>query len=346
MRSNMLRAFSLPVLILAFASTGFAAPKEAKETEKKPEGKAYIDPEKAGPDFKTQGEYLGAVAGGNEKLGCQVVAQGEGMFLAVFLPGGLPGEGSDSKNRVEVKAKTDGDKTIVGEDGKGYSGVIANDSLIGKTDKGASFELKKIVRHSPEEGAKPPAGAVVLFDGTNTDAFKGGAIDERQLLKIGAETLKQYSDFTLHVEFILPFKPAATGQGRGNSGIYIQKRYEIQVLDSFGLPLMPNYCGSVYTKQPPLVNMCYPPLTWQTYDIDFTAARYDAGGNKAHDAVVTVKQNGVLVQDHYDIAFTHTGAGKPEDPKQAVQTGPIYLQDHGNPVFYRNVWIVDKGAEK
>ena len=308
------------------------------EKEKKNPGPAYIDPEKAGPDFKTQGEYLGSV--GSEKLGCQVVAQGDGEFLAVFLPGGLPGEGSDSKNRIEVKAKTDGDKTIVGDAGTPYSGVITNDALAGKTDKGEAFELKKVLRHSPAEGAKPPAGAVVLFDGTNTDAWKG-SMDERHLLKFGAETVKPYTDFTLHVEFILPFRPLAREQARGNSGVYIQHRYEIQVLDSFGMPLRDNYCGSVYTKHAPLVNMTYPPLSWQTYDIEFTAARYDASGKKTQDAIVTVKHNGVLVQDHYDIAFTHTGAGKPEDPTQQVQSGPLYLQDHGNPVFFRNVWVVE-----
>jgi hypothetical protein len=257
----------------------------------------------------------------------------------------LPGEGSDSKNRIEAKAKTDGDKTAIGEEAKGYRGIIANDAITGQTDKGEAFELKKVVRHSPTEGAKPPADAIVLFDGTNTDAWKG-SMDDRKLLKDGAETLKPYSDFTLHVEFILPFKPSAREQARGNSGIYLQHRYEIQVLDSFGQPLKNNYCGSVYTKQAPLVNMCYPPLTWQTYDIDFTAARYDSTGKKTQDAIVTVKQNGVLVQDHYDIAFTHTGAGKPEDPTKQVQSGPLYLQDHNNPVFFRNVWMIDKSQSK
>jgi hypothetical protein len=103
---------------------------------------------------------------------------------------------------------------------------------------------------------------------------------------------------------------------------------------------MDNQCGGIYTKKAPDVNMSYPPLTWQTYDIEFTAARYKEGKKEA-DAVITVKQNGVMIQDHVKVDGP-TGGGKKENPADAVQTGPLYLQNHGNPVFYRNVWIVEK----
>ena len=187
----------------------------------------------------------------------------------------------------------------------------------------------------PAEGAKPPDDALVLFDGTGVDQWEGGKIVEGDLLAQGATTKKKFRDFKLHVEFRLPFKPHARGQERGNSGVYLQRRYEIQVLDSFGLAGGKNECGAVYEQTPPAVNMCYPPLSWQTYDIDFRAARYDAEGKKTENAVVTVVQNGVKVQDKREIP-SKTGYGD----KEADTPGPINLQNHGNPVYYRNVWVV------
>jgi hypothetical protein len=159
-------------------------------------------------------------------------------------------------------------------------------------------------------------------------------------MKQGGETKQSFTDYTLHVEFLLPLKPWAQQQERGNSGVYNQQRYETQVLDSFGVMGMDNQCGGIYTKSPPSVNMCYPPLTWQTYDIDFAAARYEDGKKKS-DAVISVKQNGVLIQDQFKINGP-TGGGRKEKPEDAVQSGPLYLQNHGNPVFFRNVWIVEK----
>ena len=172
---------------------------------------------------------------------------------------------------------------------------------------------------------------------SSASAWNGGHMDERNLLAAGIKSKQSFGDFTLHVEFLLPFKPAARGQGRGNSGVYLQDRYEVQVLDSFGLKGLNNECGGIYTKAAPSVNMCFPPLTWQTYDIDFTAARFDADGKKTKNAIATVKHNGVLIHDQFEITGP-TGGGAPEKPTP----GPIQLQGHGNPVFYRNIWIVEK----
>ena len=340
--------------LLAAGSVYAADPKPVKKTEDPKNEAVFLDPEKAGIDYKLQGEYEGTA--GSTKWGAQVIAMGDGKFHAVFEPGGLPGDGWDAKNRYESEGALSGDAVtlkptdkVAWEEGhsappvvikKGFDATITGDTVTGKTDAGETFTLKKTLRRSPAEGAKPPEGATVLFDGSNIDAWKGTEILESGLMKEGGETKKKFTDYTLHVEFYLPFKPFARKQERGNSGVYNQHRYEVQVLDSFGLKGMDNQCGGMYTKNAPSVNMCYPPLTWQTYDIEFTAARYE-GGKKKSDAEITVKQNGVLVQDHYKISGP-TGAGKKEDPSEATNSGPLYLQDHNNPVRFRNVWIVEK----
>jgi hypothetical protein len=313
-----------PVFLSLFAALGFAQPKPPD---------IFLDPEKAGPDFAIQGEYEGQLAD-KAKCGAQVVAQGKGEFNVVFLPGGLPGDGWDGKSRVKATAKTKDDKTTF--DGNGWTGEIADGKLTGTEASGAVFTLKRVLRKSSTEGAKPPKDAIVLFDGLNVNEWKNGKIVEDNLLAQGATTKKEYKDFKLHVEFRLPFNPLARGQNRANSGVYIQQRYEIQILDSFGLDPKKNDCASVYEQIPPSVNMTYPPLSWQTYDIDFTAARWDSDGKKTANAVVTLLHNGVKVHDAAEIK-TKTGYGQ----KEADSPGPIYLQAHGNPVYFRNVWIVE-----
>jgi hypothetical protein len=314
----------VPLLLALVAALAFAQTKPPD---------TFLDPEKAGPDFAIQGEYDGTL--GKERLGAQVVAEGKGKFAVVFLPGGLPGDGWDGKKRVKAAAKTEDDKTTV--EGNGWKGEIADGKLTGADADGVKFSLKRVLRKSPAEGAKPPDGAMVLFDGSGVAEWKNGKIVEEKLLEQGPTTKRQFKDFKLHVEFRLPFRPVARGQSRANSGVYLQQRYEIQVLDSFGLDPKPNDCAAVYTQTAPSVNMCYPPLSWQTFDIDFTAARFDAAGKKVKNAVVTVLHNGVKVHDALEIQH-ETGHGQPE----ADTPGPIYLQNHGNPVYFRNIWVVER----
>jgi hypothetical protein len=150
-------------------------------------------------------------------------------------------------------------------------------------------------------------------------------------------TKEKFGDHQLHIEFRTPFMPKSFGQARGNSGVYVQSRYEVQVLDSFGLDGKSNECGGIYSIAEPAVNMCLPPLSWQTYDIDFTAARYNDSGEKTQNARVTVRHNGVVI--HNNIELPHGTPGR-----HAEGPGPddLFLQDHGNPVAFRNIWLIKK----
>ncbi|HID22602.1 MAG TPA: DUF1080 domain-containing protein, partial [Planctomycetaceae bacterium] len=191
---------------------------------------------------------------------------------------------------------------------------------------------------SPTLGKKPPAGAVVLFDGTATDKFVKARMTEDGLLMQGAVSKVRFGSCTIHLEFRTPFMPYARGQGRGNSGCYVQGRYEIQILDSFGLEGRDNECGGIYRVRAPSVNMCLPPLSWQTYDIELTAAEYDKDGKKIKPARITVYHNGVLIHKDVELPGPTPGNIVPEGP----EPGPLFLQDHGNPVRFRNIWILEK----
>lgn len=300
----------------------------------------FTDKAAAGADYGLQGEYTGELATpeGNVKFGAQVIALGDGKFDAVAYPGGLPGDGwvkEQGKQQYSGELK-DGAVVFPGDDA---TGALKDGVITVKLSSGEELgQLKKVERASPTLGAAPPDGAIVLFDGGSAEAFDGGKMTEDNLLAPGCATKQEFRDFTLHLEFCTPFMPTARGQARGNSGVYLQDRYEVQVLDSFGLEGKNNECGGIYAVQDPALNMCYPPLVWQTYDVDFQAARFDDAGNKVKNAVVTVKHNGVPVYNEFELpAITPGGASN-----EAPGVGPLKLQDHGNPVRFRNVWIVEK----
>lgn len=295
---------------------------------------AATDPAKAGPDYAVQGEYVGEVD--KNKLGAEVIARGDGKFVVNFLPGGLRGEGGDYAKHVDATAKTDGGKTTVAsKDGK-WTAEIAEGKMTGKTAEGQAFTLQRVVRKSKTEGEKPPSGAVILFDGKSPDEFNKGQMVDGNLLGSDIPSKKQFGDHKLHLEFRLSYMPTASGQGRSNSGVYVQNRYEVQVLDSFGLKGENNECGGVYSQAKPKVNMCYPPLQWQTYDIDFQAAKFK-DGKKESPAVISVWHNGVLIHDKVELKGP-TAGGQAESDKP----GSLFLQGHGGQVQYRNIWVVEK----
>jgi hypothetical protein len=180
----------------------------------------------------------------------------------------------------------------------------------------------------------------VLFDGRSIANLQNGKISSDGLLQVGASTKMPVGDFRMHLEFRTPYMPYARGQGRGNSGVYIQQRYEVQILDSFGLEGVDNECGGLYKQQRPAVNMCLPPLAWQTYDIYFSEARWGANGKRLSPARITVLHNGEPVHSHYELTGK-TGGGKAEGPERF----PILFQNHNNPVTFRNIWIVPGGSQ-
>jgi hypothetical protein len=210
----------------------------------------------------------------------------------------------------------------------------------------------KIARPEDKVDVKPtppPADAIVLFDGKDTDAWistDGKSPCPWKITDDGAmqvhgggimSKLKYDGHTKLHVEFRVPYMPEASGQGRGNSGVYSQGRYEVQILDSYGLDSKDNDCGGIYQVSKPLVNACKAPTVWQSYDIDFHAPVFDKDGKKIKPARITVLQNGELIQDDVEIPIDNTVSGLGGDPSTP---GPVHLQDHGNPVQFRNIWIV------
>lgn len=195
---------------------------------------------------------------------------------------------------------------------------------------------------------QPPQGAIVLFDGKSFDNWqrKDGKAPGWKLLDGGIMQVAKSGDivtkqqfgghFKLHVEFRVPYMPNAKGQGRGNSGVYVQGRYEVQVLDSYGLDSKWDDCAGIYSVAKPLVNACKAPTVWQTYDIEFQAPTF-VDGKKKDPATISVWHNGIKVHDKVVLTKDNTPSGAGGDPSLP---GPILLQDHGNPVQYRNIWLI------
>ena len=197
---------------------------------------------------------------------------------------------------------------------------------------------------TPGEGTAPPSDAIVLFGGKDLSAFEGG---EKWLVKDGVATSRgggittkaSYGDCQMHVEWAAPEKVEGEGQGRGNSGIYLQGHYEVQILDSYqNTTYFDGQCASIYKQWPPLVNACRKPGQWQTYDILFEAPRFAKDGKVQRPAYITVLHNGIVVQNHSEVQGTTAWDRAPAYEPHADRL-PLHIQDHGNPVRFRNIWL-------
>ncbi len=203
---------------------------------------------------------------------------------------------------------------------------------------------------TPGNGTAPPSDAIILFDGSDMDQWeKPGGEPVGWLLADGAMTVvketgaiytkQSFGDIQLHLEWRAPAEVEGEGQGRGNSGVYLQGRYEVQVLDCYENITYPNgQTGSIYKQHIPLANACRPPGEWQTYDIIFMAPRFKDDGSLFTPATVTVLHNGVLLLNHAVIKGASEYIGLPVYKAHPLKQ-PLMLQDHSNPVSFRNIWV-------
>jgi hypothetical protein len=208
----------------------------------------------------------------------------------------------------------------------------------------------KILKPEDKEDVKsvsPPKDAIILFEGKTLDGWvrrddkKEGfkLLDGGVMQSNGTDMFtreKFAGPFKLHVEFRVPYYPDKKGQGRGNSGVYVHGRYEVQVLDSYGLEPQKNDCGAIYEVAAPKVNACKAPTIWQSYDIEFTPPKC-VDGKRTDYSRMTVYHNGIKIHDNVEVTSDNTRAGMGGDP---CTPGPIMLQFHGDPVQFRNIWLV------
>ncbi len=294
---------------------------------------AIWNPTEVDAGYAYIGEYLGQVQG--KEAGVQIsTRKGDVRYYAKLYHGGLPGIGWNGQPPKMFTGNLAGSQLrLAAADGSAEI-IDARPEMLTLATSDSRDQLKRVSRRGVTLGMKPPAGAKILFDGTSTKAFKDAKMTDDHLLKAGAETVDPISSCRLHLEFRTPYMPESEDQKRGNSGVYLQRRYEVQILESFGQDSVFNGCAALYRQRQPNINMALPPLVWQSYDIFFVAAKFNGAGEKIAPAQISVIHNGVPV--HYRTAIAaKTGAGKPEGPEPL----PLLLQDHSDPVVFRNVWM-------
>ncbi len=210
---------------------------------------------------------------------------------------------------------------------------------------GIQWEAPAVV--TPGKDGAPPSDAVVLFDGTEESKNTAWAKNDSWKVVEGclvtgkgqARTVQSFGDCQLHIEWSAPTPPKGKGQGRGNSGVFLMGTYEIQVLDSFeNETYYDGQAGAIYKQTPPQVNAMNPPGEWNVYDIVWTAPRFEDDGSLKSPAYITAFHNGVVILNHFELKGD-TPFNRPPRYKAHAPQGPIALQDHGNPVRYRNIWI-------
>ena len=327
-------AITLPLLGADTPQT--AAPAAPANNGRKVEKPAVTVPFKADP---LRGDWQG-----NGGVVAQVYTMADGNYHANLL--------TAFDTESNVVAVLQGTPSAAGVDfsGGAWSGAIKNSHFTGGNgDK--KFDLQTVVRHSPTEGAKPPTGAVVLFDGSNFDAWakkagqswltedgsaKWKLVDGAMEIVPSSDciiTHKKFGDCHLHVEFRTICAPT-------KSAVFLETRYEVNINECYGKLTGTTSGGLDNTSKnvAPRVLPAYPPLSWQTFDIDFTAPRFDAAGTMTAKAKITVLLNGVKLCDQKELDPPFGAAGRLGE----APTGPLMLQDHTTPAQFRNIWLVEK----
>ena len=226
------------------------------------------------------------------------------------------------------------------------TGVIATASFVDEYKSGIVWPKPAIidVGPGPAVSAPVPSDAIVLFGRKDLSAWQGGdqwivADGVATPAKTGITSKQAFGDCQVHLEFATPEKVEGSGQGRGNSGLYLMGQYEVQILDSYdNETYFDGQCGSIYKQQPPTVNASRKPGEWQTYDILFTSPRFDESGNVAKPGYVTVIHNGVVVQNHFELHGA-TSYTEPAKYTKHADKLPLHIQYHGNPTRFRNIWV-------
>lgn len=208
-----------------------------------------------------------------------------------------------------------------------------------------------------DQPGKPPSDAIVLFDGKDVSKWAGKngeaewKVDQGELVvKPGSgniQTKDQFADVQLHMEWLIPEGTEGKSQGRGNSGVFFMGVYELQILDCYNNETYPDgSTGAMYGQYPPLANACRPQGQWQVYDVIFRAPKLDENGKVIKPATMTAILNGVVVQDHSEFIGTTAHKALAAYPDKHPAKGPIGLQDHGNPLRFRNIWVRELNPEK
>ncbi len=297
---------------------------------------------------RVQGNWEGGFTTPNlsgQPVNARIIAEGGNVYRAL-----LEARAEGRTYNVELRGQGDGRVAVfIGKAGEDNDSPVVtaeaiNGRMTGKVigmGEDIAFALERVTKKPPTLGQPAPEGAIVLFDGQNQDGWEAVPpkwnLSNGQMEVSGSSlmTKDEFGAGLYHIEFKTPLMPHERGQGRGNSGVYLLGRYEVQVLDSFGLPPADNEAGGIYQAAVPRVNASLPPEEWQTYDITFTPARFDESGKKVENARIRVEHNGILIHDNVELSKPTPGGVSDQD----APTGPLLLQNHGDRVAYRNIWF-------
>ena len=296
--------------------------------------------------------------------------EGEGM-VAQVIPRGDGNYQINLLGEFDVRREPLAVLTARADDGglhfdqNGWKGQTRQDRLIvlqRADDKSGPVEMVNVIRQSPRVGASAPRGAFVLFDGSGfgqwevhgkagpatqvvwehvDDFMRVAPMDPETRAGHSLVTKRAFKDFRLHLEFRLPLMADKSGQARANGGVTFEDAnwYELQILDSYGLEGLDNECGGIYKVAAPAVNMCRPPLMWQTYDVDYHAPRYDEAGNRIQPGRISVNHNGKQIHNNVELPDSEKAEQRRKADPKSVTAGRIILHYHKDPVEYRNIWL-------